>query len=76
MIRWMQMQNALILAGGGTFNLKGVLLDLGGRRSRKRNPDGTEGPWVWQLPAAKFQALQCACNEEGIRLVPIAGGAA
>jgi hypothetical protein len=76
MIRWCQMQDALILVGGGTFQLKGLLLELGGRRSREKNADGTDGPWVWQLPAGQYSALQCAANENGIRLVRADSGRA
>lgn len=64
MIRWCQMQDALILLGGGTYHLKGLLLELGGQRSRKDQ----DSPWVWQIHASQFSALQCACNENGIRL--------
>jgi hypothetical protein len=69
-IRWAQMQDALILAGGGTFKLQGILIDLGGMRSFDKERDC----WIWQLPVSQFSALQCACNEEGIRLVAAGGG--
>lgn len=66
-INWIEFGGALVLTGA-TFQMKGTLLDLGGQRSKEKTQNGEER-WIWQIPAQQYQALVCACNENGIRLI-------